>query len=59
MEQRDMALPGPDGVDEVDAAAFRAAVEQVLDDHWVSEGFAAPNGATYPWLWLCLRATLT
>ncbi len=47
-----MALPGPDGVDEVDAAAFRAAVEQVLDDHWVPEGYAAPNGATYPWQWL-------
>ncbi|MEE2696914.1 MAG: hypothetical protein VX516_00600 [Actinomycetota bacterium] len=49
MEQRDMALPGP-ALEDVDA--LRDAVERVLDDHWVPEGYAAPHAGTYPWQWL-------
>ncbi|MED5583834.1 MAG: hypothetical protein VYD67_05600 [Actinomycetota bacterium] len=49
MEQRDMALPGP-ALEDV--GALRDAVERVLDDHWVPEGYAAPHAGTYPWQWL-------
>ncbi len=31
---------------------MRDAVERVLDDHWVPEGYAAPHAGTYPWQWL-------
>ena len=47
MEQRDMALPGLE-----DVGALRDAVQRVLDDHWVPEGYAAPHAGTYPWQWL-------
>ena len=49
MEQRDMALPGPALAD---VGAWRDAVERVLDDHWVPEGYAAPHAGAYPWQWL-------
>ncbi|MCH2412644.1 MAG: hypothetical protein MK189_06690, partial [Acidimicrobiales bacterium] len=47
MEQRGMALPGLE-----DVGALRDAVQRVLDDHWVPEGYAAPHAGTYPWQWL-------
>lgn len=49
MEQRGMALPGPVLGD---LGALRDAVQRVLDDHWVPEGYAAPHAGTYPWQWL-------
>jgi len=27
-------------------------VQRVFDDHWVPEGYAAPNTGVYPWQWL-------
>jgi len=39
-------LPDPSFVD------LRAAVGRLLEDHWVSEGYAAPNPGIYPWQWL-------
>ena len=44
--QRAMGLPDPD------SGAMEAVVRTMLDDHWVSEGYAAPNSTVYPWQWL-------
>ncbi len=44
--QRAMGLPDPD------SDAMEAVVRTMLDDHWVSEGYAAPNSTVYPWQWL-------
>ena len=44
--QRAMVLPGP-ADDEL-----AAVVHSMMDDHWVSEGYAAPNSSVYPWQWL-------
>ena len=30
----------------------REQVQAMLEDHWVSEGYAAPNRTVYPWQWL-------
>ena len=27
-------------------------MQRVFDDHWVPEGYAAPNTGVYPWQWL-------
>ena len=39
-------LPDPSDGD------LRAVVQRVFDDHWVPEGYAAPNTGVYPWQWL-------
>ncbi len=41
-----------DGPAESDRSAVREAARAVLEAHWVSEGYAVPNPATYPWQWL-------
>ncbi|GIS98353.1 MAG: hypothetical protein CM1200mP26_00660 [Acidimicrobiales bacterium] len=43
--QRAMVLPGP-ADDEL-----AAVVHSMMDDHWVPEGYAAPNSLVYPWQW--------
>ncbi|MDE0114999.1 MAG: hypothetical protein OXT07_00025 [bacterium] len=40
------------GPAEYDRSAVREAARAVLEAHWVPEGYAAPNPATYPWQWL-------
>jgi len=38
-----------------------ADVASLLDDHWVDDGYAAPNSDVYPWLWLwdsCFHAII-
>jgi len=38
-----------------------ADVAAMLDDHWVADGYAAPNSDVYPWLWLwdsCFHAII-
>ncbi len=41
-----------DGPAEHDRSAVREAARAVLEAHWVPEGYAVPNPATYPWQWL-------
>ncbi|MCY3910780.1 MAG: hypothetical protein OXF99_04655 [bacterium] len=41
-----------DGPAEYDRSAVREAARAVLEAHWVPEGYAVPNPATYPWQWL-------
>lgn len=47
MDGEDMDGPG-----EHDRSAVRQAARAVLEAHWVPEGYAVPNPATYPWQWL-------
>ena len=47
--QRGMGLPVLSDPSDGD---LRAVVQRVLDDHWVPEGYAAPNTGVYPWQWL-------
>ena len=41
-----------EGPAEFDRSAVRGAARAVLEAHWVPEGYAVPNPATYPWQWL-------
>ena len=41
-----------EGPEHSDRSAVRAGARAVLEAHWVSEGYAVPNPATYPWQWL-------
>lgn len=41
-----------EGTGDFDRSAVRAAARAVLEAHWVSQGYTAPNHATYPWQWL-------
>ncbi|CAN5253807.1 hypothetical protein BH18ACT4_BH18ACT4_09150 [soil metagenome] len=49
----------PDDPDEIDG--LRARVRTVMNAHWRSEGYTAPNPATYPFQWLwdsCFHAII-
>ena len=35
-----------------DRTSVREAACRVLEDHWVCQGYTAPNPETYPWQWL-------
>lgn len=37
---------------EDDPNGLRKRSYQLLDDHWLPEGYTMPNRATYPWQWL-------
>jgi hypothetical protein len=41
-----------DEPEEFDRSVVREAARAVLEAHWVPEGYAVPNPATYPWQWL-------
>ena len=41
-----------EGPADYDRSAVREAARSVLEAHWVPEGYAVPNPATYPWQWL-------
>ncbi|WP_419926584.1 MGH1-like glycoside hydrolase domain-containing protein [Candidatus Poriferisocius sp.] len=41
-----------EGPAEQSRSEVREAARAVLEAHWVPEGYAAPNPATYPWQWL-------
>jgi hypothetical protein len=48
---------------EVDASAgdVRGSVRTMMERHWVSAGYTAPNSEVYPWLWLwdsCFHALI-
>jgi len=36
----------------LERSSVRQAARQVLEAHWVSNGYTAPNPAAYPWQWL-------
>ncbi len=44
--QRAIVLPVPTDRE------LEAVVRRMMDDHWVPEGYAAPNSVVYPWQWL-------
>jgi hypothetical protein len=54
----DQAVTGPagqrptDGTGDDGTASLRTRVHGMLDRHWQSEGYAAPNERVYPWQWL-------
>ncbi len=41
-----------DEPEEFNRSTVRDAARAVLEAHWVPEGYAVPNPATYPWQWL-------
>ncbi len=53
-----MALPGDT---EDGAVGLADLVASMMDDHWVSDGYTAPNSDVYPWQWLwdsCFHALI-
>ena len=49
--QRRLLVDG-NGLPDPSYGDLRAAVGRLLGDHWVPEGYAAPNSRVYPWQWL-------
>ena len=49
--QRGFLVDG-NGLPDPSYGDLRAAVGRMLGDHWVPEGYAAPNSRVYPWQWL-------